>query len=272
VRVPIGCQPVLTNNPFELNLVWYFGNKGLAHDELTPADLTSKIERFIHNYFLTQNRRTPQQRIVEKTVSNALRLECVHAVFPDCKIIHLIRDGRDVAASARGQWQASMPVASVARKLASFPWVAIPTYGLQYARAYLRRSFAGDGRVETWGPRFRGIDAISKKESLLVTCGWQWRRCVESAHLSLAQLPRETWTEVRYEHLVTNGAREIERIYEFCGLPSAHTSLAAGAASVDGANVGKFHEQIQAEEMAELMAVIGITLQQLGYAEGQPAS
>lgn len=45
-----------------------------------------------------------KQRWADKTPSYTPHIDFLHALFPDCQVIHIIRDGRDVVMSYRRRW------------------------------------------------------------------------------------------------------------------------------------------------------------------------
>lgn len=49
-------------------------------------------------------RQRGKPRWADKTPLYALHLDFIDALFPDCQIVHVIRDGRDVVASHRDRW------------------------------------------------------------------------------------------------------------------------------------------------------------------------
>lgn len=265
MRAVIGAHPAVVAIPYDINYVWKFGHYRLPHDELTASDLTPGARRYIRSVFLRWQRRGRAQRVVEKTVSNTLRVGFVREVFPDCQFVHLIRDGRDVAASAKRMWQAPMDWRAILKKVRGFPLRAVPTYGLDYLRSYLRRSVTSDQRVKSWGPHFAGIDAVAAERPLLVACGIQWRRSVESTMQALEAIPERDKAEVRYEQLVRDPAQEVARVMDHLELDVHEDVRRHVSNEVTRANIDKWRREIDEAELAPLMDEIGDTLAKLGY-------
>jgi len=71
---------------------------------LTRTQVLKKIKDFFlafhHNYCLV----TGKPVWIDKTPQYVKTLPFIKELFPSCRIIHLIRDGRDVAASFREKW------------------------------------------------------------------------------------------------------------------------------------------------------------------------
>ena len=132
---------------------------------------------------------TGPRRLVEKTVSNTVRVEFVRAVFPRCRFVHLLRDGRDVAASSLHQWGAPMEVPRALEKIRYLPLRAFPSYGAGYASKYLRRWLSGKREVASWGVEIRSLASLVAQHTPLEVCGYQWSRCVESALDGLETVP-----------------------------------------------------------------------------------
>jgi sulfotransferase family protein len=83
---------------FEPHDIWEsagFGPDGCHR--LTAEHATPEVISHIRDWFHRQQADMPL--IVDKTPRNTLRVPFVRAVFPEAKIIHIIRDGRDVACS-----------------------------------------------------------------------------------------------------------------------------------------------------------------------------
>lgn len=94
---------------FEANKIWESvgpsadGSHRLLADRATP-DVCRRLRRELRRHV-----RPGTAIVVEKCPRNALRIPFLRAVFPQAKLIHIIRDGRDAACSlvpgmASGQW------------------------------------------------------------------------------------------------------------------------------------------------------------------------
>lgn len=94
--------------PYDINYIWKYGNYEIEHDELKNIEISKNTEKFIKNYIIKQQKKMKKPILVEKTVSNCLRVEYIKKIFPNAKIIHLYRDGRDVALSAKHRWEGSV--------------------------------------------------------------------------------------------------------------------------------------------------------------------
>ena len=83
---------------FEPHEIWEQAGHGENESHrLTAAHAVPKVRAGIRAWFRTQGR--GEAFVLDKTPRNVLRIPFLRAVFPKAKIIHLIRDGRDVACS-----------------------------------------------------------------------------------------------------------------------------------------------------------------------------
>ena len=112
----------------EINTIWRHGNARLLTDEFKPENARKDVCSFIRQAFDNRARRDNLAIVVEKTCANSLRLAFVDQIFPDARYIYLVRDGRDVAASALKRWQASLDLSYVVSKARFVPPVDIPYY------------------------------------------------------------------------------------------------------------------------------------------------
>jgi len=87
------------------------GFRGLTR-YVSEDELFTFLRDFSDRCFETYLARRKKKFLVEKSVDHALHLDTVARVYPGAKIVHLIRDGRDVACSlldAAAHWQPSWP-------------------------------------------------------------------------------------------------------------------------------------------------------------------
>ena len=112
-------------------------------NDCLPVDLlTDKIKKFIRKTVGSLAKSKAGDILIEKTVSNALRVAYVNEVFPQARFIHLIRDGRDVTESAMRLWQAKPDWKSLRRKLLGMPLSNIG-YVWWFARNFISGRRAG---------------------------------------------------------------------------------------------------------------------------------
>ena len=101
----------------EINYIWRHGNRGFATDEFTREMADDKTAHYIRKQFQKFAAKHPGTSVVEKTCANSLRCGFIHQIFPEARFIHIMRDGRDVAASAALRWNAKLDIGYIAKKL-----------------------------------------------------------------------------------------------------------------------------------------------------------
>ena len=207
LRDVLAASPDAAAVPYDVNYVWRYKAGDADDDVLDPATLTPARADFIRKTLPTLARARPGQVLIEKTVSNSLRVPFVAAVFPDARFVHLIRDGRDVTESAMRQWQAPPNWKALWQKLRGIP-LANLGYVFWFAGNFVSGLFSGRKGGNVWGPRFPGIMDLAGKADLAEICARQWVASVERASADLAALP-EAGTrvfEIRYEDLIADEA------------------------------------------------------------------
>lgn len=234
----IGCVP------YDINYLWRIGSETVEHDELVPpldARAKERVERAMSQ--------VGSPVVVEKTVSNCLRVPLLANAFPEAEFVFLLRDGIDVAESAMRQWQAPIDWRYSLRKALSFPWLTAPRYAIDHVRASLGRSPGNHGA--TWGPRYAGIDRDIAEHPLAVVCARQWAACVEAAVVGFQATDKQPLV-VRYEELVEQPLETVNSAYVRFGLESVD----AIQRPVQSGERGKGLRSLSAADVADIRAEV----------------
>src|SRR5204862_4656085 len=84
---------------YEAHEVWELGGLGKNESHRLRAEHAKpQVIAAIRGWFEGQ---AEGRMIIEKCPRNSLRVPYIHRIFPEAKIIHIIRDGRDVICSLR---------------------------------------------------------------------------------------------------------------------------------------------------------------------------
>lgn len=252
----------------EINYIWRFGNARHPSDELTPDHARPQVRRYIRRRFSALALRRGLRFVVEKTCANSLRVPFVDAVFPDAKYVFLVRDGRDVVASACKCWRAPLRPMYLLRKARFVPWRDVPYYGFRYACNRLYRLVSRERRVATWGPRFDGLADFAREHSLEETCAEQWKRSVDAAARALAALDDGRVYSVRYEDFVTHPAEHLLRICRFLGCPQDDEVIRAAVRFVSPRSVGNWRRELDPSVAARIQSLLEPYLEAWGYVLG----
>lgn len=130
------------------------------------------------------------------------------------------------------------------------------------------RPAAVSGYLAVTGGRIRPVrlsaEDLARQLSPLELAGLSWQRCVETARSKLAELPPERWLEIRYEDMLDDPQRQFRRALELLGLPFDEGMVEQMSAGIRN-SADKWRSQIDAEQRRALEAVIGPTMQALGY-------
>jgi hypothetical protein len=169
------------------------------------------------------------RRGVEQTPETAFVLPAVSRAFPEAALVHIVRDGRDVACSL-------------------------------LERGWLNRGRGGrDDAGRAYGPHARfWVEPGREEEFEAVSdarrAAWAWRRYVTAVRES--GVPCH---EVRYE-AIGEAAEPLA-----AGLGGPVEPLSAGLARAHGSSVGRHRRDLSAGELAEVEAEAGVLLATCGY-------
>lgn len=267
---------------YEPYYIWYYHANDLSTDYIPPQDIGEKQQRWIRRQFESFASGERKSIIVDKSPEHSFNIPILLSVFPNAKIIHILRDGRDVTLSIKKEWQKREAI--VAKRdyrgllrtafamLKRNPQWRFRALALLYElrsnfswdpRRYLNKS-KWEGRVG-WGPRFTGWQEALDTHSLIQFHAMQWLNCVSQIQKDRHLVPAENWLEIRYEDLVSaHHDALIGKVTEFLDIPVSDDYLSSIPALRLG-NTKKWAEELSVTEIDEVTQILEDKLSELGY-------
>lgn len=249
----------------ETNNVWMWGHAYKLDDTLSEKDLTPKIKKHIEEKFFRYLKKSGRKRICDKTPRNCLRLRYVLAVFPDAKIIHVVRDGRAVINSTKNEYTKHYVLPSwksLQNKLGNLPiwewYVYIPRL-----TALLKRAMGIS--LDYWGARPPGWDEWVGKLSPQAVLAKQWVSTIEIATQEGRKLPPENYLEIHYEDFIASSQETIARIANFAEIEDPAPIIEFCSLNADPSRNNKWKKSIDPNTLDEIRKIIEPTMAQLGY-------
>jgi len=251
--------------PYDINYIWRYGNERCEHDELTVDMITDSSREYIRKSIarLASLQNNSAQFLLEKTVSNGLRVDFINEIFPEAKFIHLIRDGRAVTESSVRMWNAPPETSYLLKKLKYFPWRNYQ-YAITYLTNFIYGFFKSNRGQKIWGPRYDGIQQDIDNLPLLDICAIQWEQCVSKALDSLNHIPAERVLTIKYEDFVSS-TNALSKAVDFIGLQGAEQLIANYEKKLRFENIDKWKDRFTEAEVAALNQRLSSTLVKLGY-------
>ncbi|MFG0274653.1 MAG: sulfotransferase family protein [Phycisphaerales bacterium] len=243
--------------------IWTWGSGYRPDDVLTEADATPRVVAHIRDAFERFMRERDRDRFAEKTPSNTLRLRFVNAVFPDARILLLIRDGRSVIRSTDEIMRQPMPMGGLVRRAMQTPLWEWPAYAPRAMHTITRRF--SQKPLDFWGPRPPGWREWVDADPRPVVLARQWSGAISRALDDAAALSDANILEVRYERLMARPSEEMRRIAEFIELPDPDPVIDAAASTADASRVDKWRDELDAETLDLIRPHMEPTLRRLGY-------
>ncbi len=248
--------------PFDINFVWKYNNEKIPHDLLTQDNYNSKAEKFIKKYFNKFSKKKPF--LIEKTVSNTLRIDFVRRFFPNAKFIYLIRDGRDVVESVARQWGTAPKGNYLIDKLKTFPLSKTLSYGWLYGTDLVKIKLLGQpSESYVWGVKYPNYKVDLKNDDVHSFCSKQWKFCIEESEKQIKNIPTNNLMKIRYEDFVKDPLSEFLRIENFLGLNSKINR--EEIKKIKPNNVGKGFKKLTEEQRKKVLKIIAPTLTKLNY-------
>lgn len=253
----------------EINYIWRYGNARFPTDELQPQQARPEVVAYIRQQFASIARAQNVELIVEKTCANTLRVPFVDTVLPEARYIHIVRDGRDVVASAMQRWGAPLNLPYVLRKARYVPVTDLPFYAGRYLGDRLHKFRSSEDRLGAWGPRFEGMREALGTLPLAAVCALQWKRSVDLATEALARLPAERVVTVQYEAFVADPASHLAVICGAAAIDAKPLDLADVTAVVSARSVGNWRRHLTADQVSMVEKYAGDTLDAFNYPRSQ---
>ncbi len=267
LRNMLAASPEVRAVPYDVNYVWRYGNENVASDELPAALATPEIIRFIQTRLHTLAKGDGQV-LVEKTVSNSLRVGFVDKVFPQARYLHLIRDGRAVTESSMRQWQAPPDMRQLWRKFREMPSANLG-YAIRFAGNFAKGLRHKRGGGKSWGVRYDGMIEDMAHENLVEICARQWLKSVELADAALANIPSKRVFTIRYEDMVQGGQR-LDQLINFVEIQDRSAVQNYHRANIEANGNNKWATRMISDDKEKMLAIIAPALARLGYQDGDP--
>lgn len=172
-------------------------------------------------------------RPVEQTPETAFVLAAALEAFPEARVVHAVRDGRDVAAS-----------------LLERGWLRAGRGGGDDAGL----PFGPDARFWVEPERQEEFAGVSDARR----AAWAWRRYVGAVRSAPVPV-----VEIRYERLVDDPGAVAAGLSAALDVPER--PLAEALRHAHDASVGRHARDLEGEELADVLAEAGDLLRELGY-------
>lgn len=200
---------------------------------LEPAEAARRLRRI-----LTVARRVGlvgAVRAVEQTPELAHLVGVIPIAYPRARIVHIVRDGRDVVCS-----------------LLEKPWLRpgnakADDAGIAYG-SYARFWVEPERRDE--------FETVSDARR----AAWAWRRYVSAARSAAAPV-----LELRYENVVEDPQAAAAQLSSYLAAPP--DTLAAALSRAHGSSVGRYRTDLEEAELGDVLTEAGDLLRELGYLE-----
>lgn len=230
----------------EPNAVWRTGSAYGAHDRRGAVEATKRIRTRIRRHYLRRQRAQGNKRIIDDSPLHCISVPFVRSVFPEAKLIHVFRDGRDVICDVLESWQ--KPAYSLETKTLLFLFARLKQTPISEWPSYLPRVIGGlTDRVlhrkstrQRHGVRYPGISQDLRTLSNVELACKMWRLCQEYALDDLADCPDDAYVCVAYENFVRDPVKVFGKLLEFVEEPMSDQVHAYLRAKITAKHVRKW--------------------------------
>lgn len=245
--------------------VWTWGNSYTPDDVLTEAHATDKVKAHIRNAFATYAREQGKERLAEKTPSNCLRLRFIRAVYPEARILLVIRDGRSVLRSTDEILAKGVPMQRILLRARQTPLTEWPAYARQTLDTVWRK--VTRKKLSYWGPRPPGWREWLGADSTDLLMAKQWVGTIGRA------IDDADWLESRgqgvfrfkYEELMQRPRALMSQICDYAELDDPEPVIAFTEQTADPTRSEKWRSALDDELLAMVRPHMEPTLTRLGY-------
>ncbi|MEL6499197.1 MAG: sulfotransferase [Planctomycetota bacterium] len=246
--------------------VWVRGNAYTPDDRLTADHATPRVRSQIRKTFYDYTRKQSRPRLTEKTPSNCLRLPFIDAVFPEAKLLLIVRDGRSVLRSTGEIINKGMPTSRIVRR-------ALETHPADWPAEFGRLASAVTRKVTKkplryWGPRPPGWrDWIGLPADAMLANQWVGglSTALDDAETLNRQHDGDRVLVFKYEQLMREPRETASRIAAFCELADQDAFVDYITSTADATRMDKWRAQFDDATLEQIEPIMRDKLESLGY-------
>lgn len=243
--------------------VWTWGNSYRSDDELGPGEARPRVIKHIHEAFESFTSEQGKDRFCEKTPSNCLRVPFIHKVFPDARIILVMRDGRSVLRSTAEIQEKGVRRDKFMERALATPLWEWPAYMPRAASSIIRKVTGKP--LNYFGPRPQGWKQWVQQDHQDVVRAKQWATTLSKAVHDVRALGEGAYVEYRYEEMMAAPRETMQRIVDYCELPDGPALVDHVAETVDPSRQGKWKDELDDATLERIRPHMEPTLNSLGY-------
>ncbi len=202
----------------EPRTLWLFADPGRPHDEFDERDASERVVRYIRKRFLEYQETHGGRRVLEKTPQNILKLRYVRAIFPEATFVFIVRSPFSYISSVEAKWQRVVKPDRLMRRFRETPFWQVPYYLRQACSDQFNKRILKRKYIHVYGARYAGIFDDMRRVDLLTVIARQWAISSRIAERDLESFEPGRVFRLRYEDLVLDPVRHLERISAHCGI------------------------------------------------------
>jgi hypothetical protein len=212
-------------------MIWDMGLGSRKDDCRSAIEATPELKERIQDA-CAKLLESQSNRYIDDLSYHALRIPFLHAVFPEAKIIHVVRKPEHAIPEMLYGWtnRDSLGKAFVRRRK-SIRLQGLPRMARRFAENYLSSRLQGSRR--TWGPRVPDLEQFVSSHKPAEAAAFQWKKMIEIAMDDLAGIPQDNWIQVQFDTLLEEPAAQALRIGEFCGVDNSQVFAESAAKFID---------------------------------------
>jgi len=242
--------------------VWTWSNAKTPDDRLTAEHARPEVVEHIRAAFAARAREHHKPRFAEKTPSNCLRVPFIRAVFPDARILLVVRDGRSVIRSTGELMQSGVPTARIWKRAKETPLREWPAYARQ-AAGLIKSKLTGS-KIKYWGPRPPGWNEWVEHDHPDVVLAKQWAHSLSTARNDLNI--DGNFHEFRYDDLARDPRSTLTKVFRFADLNVDEAVITQAQESARPESIDKWRSELDDETLDRIQPHMRPLIEELGYA------
>ncbi len=249
---------------YEPRTVWTYADPAREHDRFDESDATERVVRYIRRRFHKYQRAHGDLRVMEKTPSNILRIPYVRKIFPQSKLLYVVREPLANLSSAEIRWTRPINRMNTLKRLRETPKTQLHHYLGRFAYDLITVKLLKRRYVSVWGVRYPAILEDRRRQSVEQVIARQWVACSQYAEQDLARIDPQVVLRLRYEDFVADPVHHFERILDHFELPATDELLEHVRQTIDPNRQNKWR-RLDPQVLRDCLPILKEEMARHGY-------